>query len=174
MFFLRLISILTFKSPIKLFELGARLELILKFLALYPKPNTYSFPHDSVTKSIRVNYNASNSNIIPNINGKQSDLNSSDIGIFDNFFNIGDPDYFNQNFSINYSLPFNLIPFLNFIDGSYNYSGDFNWQRGSDMLNNISSETGEVLGRVNTIQNANTQNFSLSLNFDKIYRILFS
>ena len=126
----------------------------------------------NLTKSIRVNYNASNSNIVPNINGNQSDLNSSDIGIFDNFFNIGDPDYFNQNFSINYSLPFNLIPFLNFIDGSYNYSGDFNWQRGSDMLNNISSETGEVLGRVNTIQNANTQNFSLSLNFDKIYRTI--
>ena len=69
----------------------------------------------NLTKSIRVNYNASNSNIVPNINGKQSDLNSSDIGIFDNFFNIGDPDYFNQNFSINYSLPFNLIPFLNII-----------------------------------------------------------
>ena len=40
------------------------------------------------------------------------------------------------------------------------------------MLNNISSETGEVLGRVNTIQNANTQNLSLSLNFDKIYRTI--
>ena len=40
------------------------------------------------------------------------------------------------------------------------------------MLNNISSATGEVLGRVNTIQNANTQNFSLSLNFDKIYRTI--
>ena len=57
----------------------------------------------NLTKSIRVNYNASNSNIVPSIDGKQSDLNSSDMGIFDNFFNIGDPDYFNQNFSINYS-----------------------------------------------------------------------
>ena len=123
----------------------------------------------NITNSLRITYNASNSNLVENLNNN-SNLNNSDLGVFDNFFNIGEPNYFNQNVTLNYILPFNLIPFLDFIDSSYNYSGDFNWQRGSDMFNNIKSEIGQVLGRVNTIQNANTQNLTLTLNFDKIYR----
>ena len=125
----------------------------------------------NITNSLRITYNASNSNLVENLN-KNSNLNNSDLGVFDNFFNIGEPNYFNQNVTLNYILPFNLIPFLDFIDSSYNYSGDFNWQRGSDMFNSIRSEIGQVLGRVNTIQNANTQNLTLTLNFDKIYRYI--
>ena len=124
----------------------------------------------NLTNSIRINYNASNSNLVQNLGEDKSNIYNTDIGIFDNFFNVGEPNFFNQNITLNYQLPFDLIPFLNFIEGSYNYSGDFNWQRGSDILNNIISESGQILGRVNTIQNANNQSLSLSLNFDKIYR----
>ena len=124
----------------------------------------------NLTNSIRINYNASNSNLVQNLGEDESNIYNSDIGIFDNFFNVGEPNFFNQNITLNYQLPFDLIPFLNFIEGSYNYSGDFNWQKGSDILNNIISESGQILGRVNTIQNANNQSLSLSLNFDKIYR----
>ena len=124
----------------------------------------------NLTNSIRINYNASNSNLVQNFGEDESNIYNTDIGIFDNFFNVGEPNFFNQNITLNYQLPFDLIPFLNFIEGSYNYSGDFNWQRGSDILNNIISESGQILGRVNTIQNANNQSLSLSLNFDKIYR----
>ena len=124
----------------------------------------------NLTNSIRINYNASNSNLVQNLGEDESNIYNTDIGIFDNFFNVGEPNFFNQNITLNYQLPFDLIPFLNFIEGSYNYSGDFNWQRGSDILNKIISESGQILGRVNTIQNANNQSLSLSLNFDKIYR----
>ena len=124
----------------------------------------------NLTNSIRINYNASNSNLVQNFGEDESNIYNTDIGIFDNFFNVGEPNFFNQNITLNYQLPFDLIPFLNFIEGSYNYSGDFNWQKGSDILNNIISESGQILGRVNTIQNANNQSLSLSLNFDKIYR----
>ncbi|MAJ83268.1 MAG: cell surface protein SprA, partial [Flavobacteriaceae bacterium] len=124
----------------------------------------------NLTNSIIINYNASNSNLVQNLGEDKSNIYNTDIGIFDNFFNVGEPNFFNQNITLNYQLPFDLIPFLNFIEGSYNYSGDFNWQRGSDILNNIISESGQILGRVNTIQNANNQSLSLSLNFDKIYR----
>ena len=130
---------------------------------------TMSVSHN-LTNSIRINYNASNSNLVQNFGEDESNIYNTDIGIFDNFFNVGEPNFFNQNITLNYQLPFDLIPFLNFIEGSYNYSGDFNWQRGSDILNNIISESGQILGRVNTIQNANNQSLSLSLNFDKIYR----
>ena len=92
--------------------------------------------------------------------------------LFENFFNIGDPNFYNQNFSANYNLPISKFPFLDFIDSSYSYNGNFNWQRGSDILNEITDKFGNKLGRVNTIQNSNSQTLSLSLNFDKIYRKL--
>ena len=61
---------------------------------------------------------------------------------------------------------------MNFIDGTYSYSGDFNWQRGSESLSEVEDEFGNVLGVVNTIQNANTHNLNSTINFQKIYRAL--
>ncbi len=120
----------------------------------------------NITRSLRLNYSATNSNII----SEDTNFQNSSLGIFDNFFNTGSPNNFGQSLSLNYILPFEYLPFLNFIDGSYTYTGNFNWERGSDVLSSIKSESGEILGRVNTIQNANTQNFVLNFNFNQIYR----
>ena len=120
----------------------------------------------NITRSLRLNYSATNSNII----SEDTNFQNSNLGIFDNFFNTGSPNNFGQSLSLNYILPFEYLPFLNFIDGSYTYTGNFNWERGSDVLSSIKSESGEILGRVNTIQNANTQNFVLNFNFNQIYR----
>ena len=120
----------------------------------------------NITRSLRLNYSATNSNII----SEETNFQNSSLGIFDNFFNTGSPNNFGQNLSLNYILPFEYLPFLNFIDGSYTYTGNFNWERGSDVFSSIKSESGEILGRVNTIQNANTQNFVLNFNFNQIYR----
>ena len=120
----------------------------------------------NITRSLRLNYSATNSNII----SEDTNFQNSSLGIFDNFFNTGSPNNFGQSLSLNYILPFEYLPFLNFIDGSYTYTGNFNWERGSDVFSSIRSESGEILGRVNTIQNANTQNFVLNFNFNQIYR----
>ena len=120
----------------------------------------------NITRSLRLNYSATNSNII----SEDTNFQNSSLGIFDNFFNTGSPNNFGQSLSLNYILPFEYLPFLNFIDGSYTYTGNFNWERGSDVLSSIKSESGQILGRVNTIQNANTQNFVLNFNFNQIYR----
>ena len=120
----------------------------------------------NITRSLRLNYSATNSNII----SEDTNFQNSSLGIFDNFFNTGSPNNFGQSLSLNYILPFEYLSFLNFIDGSYTYTGNFNWERGSDVFSSIKSESGEILGRVNTIQNANTQNFVLNFNFNQIYR----
>ena len=120
----------------------------------------------NITRSLRLNYSATNSNII----SEDTNFQNSSLGIFDNFFNTGSPNNFGQSLSLNYILPFEYLPFLNFIDGSYTYTGNFNWERGSDVFSSIKSESGQILGRVNTIQNANTQNFVLNFNFNQIYR----
>ena len=121
----------------------------------------------NITRSLRLNYSATNSNII----SEDTNFQNSSLGIFDNFFNTGSPNNFGQSLSLNYILPFEYLPFLNFIDGSYTYTGNFNWERGSDVFSSIKSESGEILGRVNTIQNANTQNFVLNLILTKFIEI---
>ena len=59
---------------------------------------------------------------------------------------------------------------LSFWNANYSYNGNFNWQRGSDILNNVSDQFGNKLGRVNTIQNSNNQTLNLAVNLDKLYR----
>ena len=84
--------------------------------------------------------------------------------------NVGEANYFNQSLTLNYSLPFASIPYLDFVQSSYTYSGNFNWQTGPDILNNIIDSNGVVLGNISTIQNSNNQSIVASLNFDKFYR----
>jgi cell surface protein SprA len=60
---------------------------------------------------------------------------------------------------------------LSFIDANYSYTGDFSWQRGSDVLADVEDLDGNVLGIVNTVQNANTQTLNGSISMDRIYRI---
>ena len=124
----------------------------------------------NLTNSLNLNYNATNDNIINVNNILGTDLKKDDLNLFDDFLNIGDVDYFNQNLTINYSLPLSSIPYLDFIQSSYTYSGNFNWQRGSDILNNVTDSNGIVLGNISTIQNSNNQSIVASLNFDKFYR----
>ena len=69
----------------------------------------------NLTKSLNLNYNATNDNIINVNNILGTDLKKDDLNLFDDFLNIGDADYFNQNLTINYSLPLSSIPYLDFI-----------------------------------------------------------
>jgi cell surface protein SprA len=61
---------------------------------------------------------------------------------------------------------------LSFIDANYNYTGDFSWQRGSNAMAAVVNDDGQMLGQVNTIQNANTKTLTGSISFDKLYTIL--
>jgi cell surface protein SprA len=126
----------------------------------------------NVSRSLVINYNASNSSLVPSFS-KEMDINERNrMELFDNFFNVGQSNFFNKNLTASYNLPISYFPFLDFIDANYSYSGNFNWQRGSDILNDVIDEFGNKLGRVNTIQNSNNQSVNLSLNFEKLYRIL--
>ncbi len=126
----------------------------------------------NVSRSLVINYNASNSSLVPSFSKEMDVSERNRMELFDNFFNVGQSNFYNQNITANYNLPISYFPFLDFIDANYSYSGNFNWQKGSDILNNVIDELGNKLGRVNTIQNSNNQSFNLSLNFEKLYRSL--
>ena len=61
----------------------------------------------NITRSLRLNYSATNSNII----SEDTNFQNSSLGIFDNFFNTGSPNNFGQSLSLNYILPFEYLPF---------------------------------------------------------------
>ena len=136
---------------------------------------SYTISHN-LTRSLRFNFTASNNNIVRNFfendpNNSLGRVNKS-LDIWDGIWDTGQTDRHFQTLSLNYKIPLRLIPFLNFIDANYNYTGDFSWQRGSNAMAAVSNEEGDLLGQVNTIQNANTKTLTGSISFDKLYTIL--
>tara|TARA_B110000483_G_scaffold148015_1_gene176575 strand:+ start:698 stop:7825 length:7128 start_codon:yes stop_codon:yes gene_type:complete len=126
-----------------------------------------------ISDALNFSYNASNNNIVKNyfvednINGEQD----SSLDVFDRFFDIGDPNRQSQQFAINYELPLNKIPTFSFLRASYSYTGDFQWQKGSDLFGNLTLN-GETYDLGNTISNANTHNINSSMDMQKFYKYI--
>ena len=108
-----------------------------------------------LTKSLSLNFNANNSYLYDNFG------NGEEIEIFDQFFNMGRPDHYNQKLTANYKLPINKVPFLSFITADYGYVATFDWKAASksyvDKIGNL-------------LQNSNTHNFNSALSFTKLYQ----
>ena len=130
----------------------------------------------NLTRSLRFNFNAATSSIIrQNLDMNQSEsslLKNNQRVLWEGLFNAGEPNSHFQSLALNYKFPFQYIPFLNFIDATYNYTGNFNWQRGSEALAEVMSADGTPLGLVNTIQNNNTKTLTGALSFSKLYMVL--
>ena len=127
----------------------------------------------NLTNSLRLDFSASNNRIVKNYYKNDTQGNEvvdNEFEIWDGFWNTGESISHNQSFQLSYELPLQLFPFVNFISSNYNYSGDFNWERGSDAMAQVEDDLGNTLGRVNTIQNANTQGINTSFNMSKFYR----
>lgn len=128
----------------------------------------------NITNSFRVDFSASSRNIVRNYlkDGATAGTTQVDtqLDIWDGMWDMGQMDRFDQSIGATYQLPFKFIPLLSFLDGTYSYSGNFNWQRGSSSLANVVDENNNALGIVHTIQNANTIQWNGSANMQALYR----
>lgn len=81
-----------------------------------------------------------------------------------NILNLGRSKFYNHNASVNYRLPFNLIPILNWVSATADYKLTYGWEGGSlqpiDELNN-------TIG--NVIQNGQNRGVNATFSFDKLY-----
>ena len=129
----------------------------------------------NVTKSLRFNFNATNNRIVNNFIDDAGIVDNS-IGVWDGFFNLGEPNQHFQTLQVNYDLPFSKIPFLKFIRATYSYTGDYQWQKGSDLFKNVEIElmdgTTNVYDLGNTIQNSNTHRINSTIDFNSFYRYI--
>ena len=126
-----------------------------------------------ISESLNLNYSLSNNNIIRNyflennLNGAQD----PDLDIWDGLFDIGDPNRQTQQISINYDIPLRKIPTFDFVRATYSYTGDYQWQKGSDLFGNLTLN-GVTYDLGNSISNANTHNLNSALDMQKFYRYL--
>lgn len=128
----------------------------------------------NLTQSLRFNFNAANNRIVNNYINEGVVDNS--IGVWDGFFEVGDPNQHFQSLQLNYDLPTAKFPFLKWIRATYSYQGDYQWQDGSDLFSNIEvpNDNGEStfynLG--NSIQNASTHRINSSFDMNNFYRYI--
>jgi cell surface protein SprA len=126
----------------------------------------------SLTKSLRVNLTGSNNNIVRNyfnLDGNPDSGINQELNLWDGFFDVGEPNRHSQQMQVNYELPFNKIPFLDFINAQYTYTSNFDWQRGGDALAEVAAEELGPGAQINTVQNANTHNLTANLTMQKFY-----
>ena len=129
----------------------------------------YGFNYN-LTKSLKLNYTASSSNIVKNyLNENNEPIDS--FTIWDSYWDIGDPNNHTQQLVLNYEIPINKIPLFSFIKANYSYTGDYSWQRASNALSEIEIG-GTTYNLGNTIQNANSHNLNTTFNMDAFYSYL--
>lgn len=129
----------------------------------------YGFNYN-LTKSLKLNYTASSSNIVKSyLNENNEPIDS--FTIWDSYWDIGDPNQHMQQLVVNYEIPINKIPVFSFIKANYSYTGDYSWQRSSNALSQIEIE-GNSYNLGNTVQNASSHNLNGTFNMDAFYKYL--
>ncbi|XOK05471.1 cell surface protein SprA [Patiriisocius sp. Uisw_047] len=135
----------------------------------------------NLTKSLRFNFTATNNRIVTNYldpeeqeDGTIEFIPDNSIGVWDGFFDVGDPNLHQQQLELNYDLPFDKFAFLKFIRATYSYTGTFQWQGGSDLFNEIqidlSDGTTGTYNLGNTVQNSSAHRINSNLDFNSFYR----
>lgn len=121
----------------------------------------------NLTRNLRLNFNAQMNATIdePDEARIQADQNIPDVdryrrdSIWTNLRNFGRPKQYQHAFNASYKLPIRFLPFMDFVDVTANYQGNYNWT--AAPLN------AEFLG--NVIQNNQTRQLTADINFEKFY-----
>ncbi len=124
----------------------------------------------NLTKSLNLNINATSNRIVRNFINESDEIDRSNT-IWDGLSDTGIPNQLNQSVQLNYELPFKKFPGLGFIQSSYSYAGNFQWQKGSEVFRGIVDETsGNTVDLGNTIQNSGVHQLNSTFSLDKLYK----
>ncbi len=118
-----------------------------------------------LTKSLKMDFISSTSNVVDHFNDP-SKIGGVNVGIWDDIFDTGRPLKYNQQFRLDYKVPFELLPYLDFVDGNLTYNATYDWRSPSNQYFD-SSGNDQNLG--NIIQNSNTFAVQGGLNMENLY-----
>ncbi|SHI89265.1 protein involved in gliding motility SprA [Mesonia phycicola] len=137
---------------------------------LYQRNYTFDWQYTvnhNLTESLRFTFNSSTNRIVNNyIN--DDNVQDNTVGIWDGFFDLGNPNQLYQSLQLNYDVPFDKIPLLEFIKTQYSYTGNFQWQKGSEINNSLT----DIPDLGNDIQNSNTHQLNSTFELKTLYNYL--
>ncbi len=111
-----------------------------------------------LSKGIKFDFTANNDGRVLEPTGVIDTKDEKDV-IRENILKGGINTGYRQTSNLNYTIPINKIPLLDFLTSTYKYTTNYNWQRRSFAA--------DTLG--NTIQNSNTHTFNAQMNMTSLY-----
>ncbi len=131
-----------------------------------------------ITKTLRFNYDATARSLIDEpyqtkIDGVAYTKQERRDSILTNLRNLGRPKNYTHNASLNYTLPFKVIPMMDWITMRASYTAGYTWTAQSLKLQNLDAgvfqnqENERDLG--NVIQNNNVRQINGEFNFEGLY-----
>ena len=140
------------------------------YLKLFSWNRTYSMKYD-LTRSIRIDYNASANARIDEPEGSidkaDSDYKAKMDSIWKNVKSMGRITDFNQAIKVNYTLPINKLPMLDWLNSSVQYGGNYRWAAAPLYKDSLGEYTENPYG--NTIDNNMSISGNLNSNFVSLY-----
>ncbi len=116
------------------------------------------------TKSLRLNFDSSTNRIVRNYLDEDNNPDTT-TDIWDGFFNVGIPNQHYQSLQLNYDLPLAKVPVLEFVKATYSYTGNFQWERGSEIYQTLE----DVPDLGNSVQNSNVHQVSANMEMQTLY-----
>jgi cell surface protein SprA len=109
------------------------------------------------TKSLKLEINSATRTLNDNV-----DVNSMDNkSIFGDVFRAGRPVLYNHRVQLNYKLPFQYLPYLDFIDAEVGYGFTYNWNsRSTVLLSSPDGSLGSIGQNTNVIQATGSADFT--------------
>jgi len=135
----------------------------------------YTLLYD-ITQNLRLDFNARMGTRIDELLGAPG-TDSNRAEIMNNLRDFGRPLNYHQKITINWQIPINKIPLLDFATATATYNGDYDWQTPSQRANGIANQ-GQQGGNANsnfnlnfgnTIQNNRQIQLNSTLNFNALY-----
>ncbi|REC46243.1 T9SS outer membrane translocon Sov/SprA [Chryseobacterium pennipullorum] len=118
------------------------------------------------TKSLKLEINSATRTLNDNVDANIMDSKS----IFGNVFRAGRPVLYNHRVQLNYKLPFQYLPYLDFIDAEVGYGFTYNWNaRSTALYGQVNPETNRVESLGSIGQNTNVVQATASADIPKFF-----
>lgn len=159
---------------------------VWRFAGEDPKLNTYynrRFLWDrnfdlgwDMARSLRFNFDANSRNVIDeplqfNTDGTEVSKEERKDSIWQNIRMLGRPKNYMHNATLNWTLPFRSLPYMDWVSMKASYSAGYSWTAQSLKLQNLGSvydnENSRNLGHI--IQNNNLRQINGDFNFEGLY-----
>ena len=127
-----------------------------------------------LTKSLRLDLTSSTMTLNDGTTFQKADQSL----IWQNLFTIGRPVQYDQQFQVNYKLPFKFFPYLSFMNVELGFTSNYNWMATPTAYRRFETDVVDANGNVTsriadlgrgTAQNSNSLNLIGDFDFTKFY-----